>query len=165
MTRTRERFLFSAGSITHNINGWARIPWVTAIGERDTTVETRYGVHPFIHFVILALACPVGRDDSIKIELPSEEINEIYSRTMGADQSLTCMMARITQRPPIRPTSTHVKILQRVFPSPTVSVAPVLLSESAKKLLRQLLSAVLCLDAEIIIQVKATAKPATVIMM
>lgn len=74
------------------------------------------------------------------------------------------MMARTTQRPPIKPMSTQVKMLHRVSPSFKVADAVVEFAIS-KKSFSQLAVAVECFDAEMIIQVNETAKAAIVTMM
>ena len=77
---------------------------------------------------------------------------------------LTCMMARTTQRPPIMPTSTHVKMLHKISPSSAVGESVVLV-ELEKKSVMQSAFAVLCFVAEIMIQTRATENAAVVDMM
>ena len=74
------------------------------------------------------------------------------------------MIAKITHKPDIRPMSTHVKILQRVSASSSDELEVVEL-EAEKKSFSQFVTAVLCLAADMMIQVAATANPAIVSMM
>lgn len=73
-------------------------------------------------------------------------------------------MANSTHRPDIDPTSTQVKISQRVCPSPEVAAVVVesVEFEEVKKSVSHFVVAVLCLVAEMIIHAAATANPARV---
>jgi hypothetical protein len=72
----------------------------------------------------------------------------------------TWKMARTTQSPPMTPTSTHGKMLHMILPSSSEVEF-----EESKKLLRHVLLAVECREAEMMIQTNATENAAKVIML
>jgi len=77
------------------------------------------------------------------------------------------MMAKTTHKPPINPTTTHVNIGHKIWPSLACEMAePVTLAEvELKKSFSHLVVALLWLVAEMAIHVAAIAKAAKVKMM